>query len=186
MQANRSSSTAHARSPVARAAPRAPAVLLNVHAKRVNASVRAAVEAAVGAENVFLSHDVGAADRIAARVVEDGYRTVFAAGGDGTFVGWVNRIVRQASVQGRPVPRFGILALGTGNAVAGLLGTSARTFLEDLGHFVRGDATEVRRIDLVGCEGRHTPFAGAGADAAFINDYNWLRLRLRGTPFNAF
>lgn len=165
-----------------RPAPTAPAVLLNAHAKRVTPRVRAAVEAAVGRENVFLSRDLADADRIAARVVEAGYATVFAAGGDGTFVGWVNRIAREASAQGRPVPRFGILALGTGNAVAGLLGTSARSFLDDLNRFVRGEAAGARRIDLVDCEGRQTPFAGAGVDAAVINDYNWLRTRLRGTP----
>lgn len=161
---------------------RAPAVLLNAHAKRVTPRVRAAVEAAVGAENVFLSRDLGDADVIAARVVSEGYATVFAAGGDGTFVGWVNRIVREAAHQERPVPRFGILALGTGNAVAGLVGTSSRSFLGDLQRFVRGEAPASRRIDLLECEGRHTPFAGAGVDARVINDYNWLRTRLRDTP----
>jgi diacylglycerol kinase family enzyme len=157
-------------------------VLLNAHAKRVTPRVRAAVEAAVGPENVFMSRDLGDADAIAARVVSAGYETVFAAGGDGTFVSWVNRIVREAGHQRRPVPRFGVLALGTGNAVAGLVGTTSRTFLDDLGRFVRGDAVATRSIDLVDCEGRHTPFAGTGADAAVINDYNWLRLRLRDTP----
>ncbi|MGB8932215.1 MAG: diacylglycerol kinase family protein [Anaeromyxobacteraceae bacterium] len=158
-----------------------PAVLLNAHAKRVNASMRSAIAAAVGAENVFLSRDLADADAIAARVVAAGYATVFAAGGDGTFVGWVNRIVLEAARQRRPVPRFGILALGTGNAVAGLVGTSARTVVEDLVRFVRGGAS-TRTIDLVDCEGRHTPFAGAGADAAVIHDYDWLRHRLRATP----
>jgi len=159
-----------------------PAVLLNAHAKRVTPRVRSGVEALVGAENVFLSGDLGEADAIAARVIAEGYTTIFAAGGDGTFVGWVNRIMGEAARQRRPVPHFGILALGTGNAVAGLVGTSSRTYLGDLGRFVRGEAPRARRIDLVDCEGRHTPFAGAGADAALINDYNWLRLRLRGTP----
>jgi diacylglycerol kinase family enzyme len=166
-------------------ASRAPAVLLNAHAKRVTPRVREAVAEAVGAENVFLSQDLPDADRIAARVVAQGFRTVFAAGGDGTFVGWVNRITREAAKQGRPLPRFGILALGTGNAVAGLVGTTSRSFLPDLHRFVHGQAQATRRLDLVDCEGHHTPFAGAGADAALINDYNWLKTRLRDTPLRA-
>jgi diacylglycerol kinase family enzyme len=159
-----------------------PAVLLNAHAKRVTPRVRAAIATAVGPENVFLSRDLADADAIASQVVAAGYATVFAAGGDGTFVGWVNRISREAARQRRPVPHFGILALGTGNAVAGLVGTTSRTFLDDLGRFVRGEVASTRTIDLVDCEGRHTPFAGAGADAAVIHDYDWLRHRLRATP----
>ena len=34
-----------------------------------------------------------------------------------------------------------------------------------------------RRLDLVTCEGRRTPFAGVGIDAAVLNDYNWLQGR---------
>jgi diacylglycerol kinase family enzyme len=166
-------------------APNVPAVLLNAHAKRVSARVRAAVEATVGPENVFLSRDVAEANAIAARVLSYGYSTVFAAGGDGTFVGWVNRIVCEAGRQGCPVPRFGILALGTGNAVAGLVGTSSDTYLDDLKRFLRGGVSRSLRIDLVDCEGRHTPFAGVGADAALINDYDWLKARLRATPLRA-
>lgn len=169
-----------------RQARRAPAVLLNANAKRITAAVRLAIDTAVGPENVFLTRDPSHADRIAALVVEEGYKTVFAAGGDGTFAGWVNRIVREAERLGRPVPRFGILALGTGNAVAGLVGTSSSSYLEDLKRFVSGRATAVRRMDLVDCEGRHTPFAGAGADAALICDYDWLKGRLRGTPLRSF
>jgi diacylglycerol kinase family enzyme len=160
-------------------------VLLNAHAKRVTGRIRAEIEATVGPENVFLSQNLAEANAIAARVVSSGYSTVFAAGGDGTFVGWVNRIVREAARQRRAVPRFGILALGTGNAVAGLVGTRADTYLDDLRRFMRGGVSRSLRIDLVDCEGRHTPFAGVGADAALINDYDWLKSRLRATPLRA-
>jgi diacylglycerol kinase family enzyme len=160
-------------------------VLLNAHAKRVTEQVRDTVAHAVGFENVFLSRDLPDANRIAAKVVAAGYSTVVAAGGDGTFAGWVHRITTEATRQGRPIPRFGILALGTGNAVAGLVGANARSWRDDLQRLLRGRATATRRLDLVDCEGRHTPFAGAGADAGLINDYNWLRTRLRGTPLHA-
>jgi diacylglycerol kinase family enzyme len=162
------------------------AVLLNAHAKRVTPGVRSAIDALVGPENVFLSQEISHAEAIAACVVDAGYRTVFAAGGDGTFVGWVNRFVAIAERTGRPLPRFGILALGTGNALAAHLGTSAERWLEDLRRYVRGEVTGLRRLDLVDCEGHHTPFAGAGADAAVIGDYDRLRRALRGTPLEGF
>lgn len=183
MFAHRRSTLSPVRDP--RTSPWVPAVLLNAHAKRVTARARAAIEETVGPENVFLSNDVSEANAIAARVVRAGYGTVFAAGGDGTFVGWVSRIVREAERQRRPVPRFGILALGTGNAVAGLVGTGADTWLDDLKKYLRGGCSRTVRVDLVECEGRHTPFAGVGADAALINDYDWLKGRLRGTPLRA-
>lgn len=179
------------RSPATASLPRTgesappPAVLLNAHAKRVTPRVREAIAAMVGPDNVFLSQDVDDADRIAARVVAAGYTTVFTAGGDGTFVGWVNRLTREAARHGLPVPRFGILALGTGNAVAGLVGTTSSSYLEDLRRFLRGGAPHSVRVDLVDCEGRHTPFAGIGADAALIHDYDWLKTRLRGTRLRA-
>jgi diacylglycerol kinase family enzyme len=167
------------------ASPRRVAVLLNAHAKQVTERVRSAVAEAVGAENVFQSRTHAEADAIAVQVVASGYETVFAAGGDGTFVGWINRIVEEAERRGCLTPHFGILALGTGNAVAGLLGTSSRRWLDDLRSFRRGEVRGLRRLDLLECEGRHTPFAGLGADAAVINDYNEIRSALRATPLSA-
>jgi diacylglycerol kinase family enzyme len=75
-----------------------------------------------------------------------------------------------------------VLALGTGNAVAGMVGASPRRHAQDLARFVRGEVGTVRRLDLLTCEGRRTPFAGVGIDAAVLNDYIWLKERLAGTP----
>jgi diacylglycerol kinase family enzyme len=157
-------------------------VLLNANAKAVNDRVREALSSVVPAEHLFCSRCPDEATRIAAEVVERRYRTVFTGGGDGTFVGWVNRIVEAAERRAARPPRFGVLALGTGNAVAGMVGARPRRHAHDLARYLRGEVDRVRTLDLLTCEGRRTPFAGVGIDAAVLNDYNWVRERLAGTP----
>jgi diacylglycerol kinase family enzyme len=157
------------------------AVLLNANAKAVNAQVRRALSLVVPDEHLFLSKSHEEASAIAEEVVSRRYGTVFTGGGDGTFVGWVNRILESAERRAARPPRFGVLALGTGNAVAEMVGATPRRHAQDLARFVRGEGS-VRRLDLLTCEGRRTPFAGVGIDAAVLNDYIWLKDRLQGTP----
>lgn len=157
------------------------AVLLNANAKQVNDRVQEALSDVVSAENLFLSRDSRDASSIADTVLDRGYSTVFTGGGDGTFVAWVNHILDRAETRLAPAPRFGVLALGTGNAVAEMVGARPRSHVEELRRYLRGEVPYCRRIDLVSCEGRRTPFAGVGVDAAILNDYHWLRQRLGGS-----
>lgn len=158
------------------------AVLLNANAKAVNERVRAALSSVVPDEHLFFSTSHAEAAHIAERVVSRRYRTVFTGGGDGTFVAWVNRILEAAERRAIRPPRFGVLALGTGNAVAEMVGARPRRHAHDLARFVRGEVNRVRRLQLLTCRDRRTPFAGVGIDAAVLNDYIWLRDRLAGTP----
>jgi diacylglycerol kinase family enzyme len=50
--------------------------------------------------------------------------------------------------------------------------------VDDLRSYLAGDVPSSRRVDLVTVEGRRTPFAGLGVDAAVLQDYHWLRRRL--------
>ncbi len=159
------------------------AVLLNANAKAVNARVREALSQVVPHEHLFLSTSHEEASAIAEEVVSRRYRTVFTGGGDGTFVAWVNRILETAERRRAHPPRFGVLALGTGNAVAEMVGAAPRRHADDLARYLRGEVGGVRRLDLLTCGGRRTPFAGLGVDAAVLNDYNWIRSRLAGTVF---
>ncbi len=164
------------------AQPSRVAVLLNANAKAVNASVREALSSVVPDEHLFFSTTPAEASHIAEEVVTRRYGTVFTGGGDGTFVAWVNRILEVAERRAARPPRFGVLALGTGNAVAEMVGARPRRHAHDLARYLRGEVDRVRRLDLLTCEGRRTPFAGVGIDAAVLNDYNWVRERLAGTP----
>jgi len=159
-------------------APENIAVLLNANAKQVNLRLHTALSSLVPAANLFLSRDAAEADEIADTVVSRGYETVFTGGGDGTFVSWVNHLLDRAERRRAAVPKFGVLALGTGNAVAEMVGAGRP--VEDLRRYLRGEVPPARRIDLVTCNGRRTPFAGAGIDAAVLEDYNWVRRSLGG------
>jgi diacylglycerol kinase family enzyme len=152
------------------------AVLLNANAKLVSPRVRAALSGLVPADSLFFSRDTDDAHRIADTVMSRGFDTVFTGGGDGTFVSWVNHILDRAETRSAPAPRFGVLALGTGNAVAGMVGAGRP--VDDLRRHLSGEILPARRLDLVSCDGRRTPFAGVGIDAAVLNDYCWLRSRL--------
>ncbi len=158
------------------------AVLLNGNAKHVNEAVRRQLSAVVPDEHLYFSRSHEEANAIAEEVVGRRYRTVFTGGGDGTFVAWVNRILDRAERRAARPPRFGVLALGTGNALAEMVGARTHRHAEDLARFVRGEVDAVRRLDLLTCDGRRTPFAGVGIDAAVLNDYNWVKDRLAGTP----
>ena len=157
------------------------AVLLNANAKQVDARLVRSLERLVPHEDVFLSRSAAEAHAISDAVISRGYDTVFTGGGDGTFVGWVNGIVDSAQRRGAPVPRFGVLALGTGNAVAEVVGSRLEGHETHIAAFASGEARAVRRLDLLTCEGRRTPFAGVGIDAAVLNDYCWLKKQLGGT-----
>jgi diacylglycerol kinase family enzyme len=160
------------------------AVLLNANAKQVNAAVRRDLSSVLPDEDLFFSRSVDDANAIAEEVVARRYRTVFTGGGDGTFVAWVNRILETAERRSARPPRFGVLALGTGNAVAEMVGAEPRRHLKDLARYVRGEVHRVRRLDLLTCQGRRTPFAGVGVDAAILNDYNWVKTQLEDTPLH--
>jgi len=152
------------------------AVLLNANAKQVSPRVRDALSSVVPEGSLFLSRDADEAHRIADTVMSRGLDTVFTGGGDGTFVSWVNHLLDRAESRAAPAPRFGVLALGTGNAVAGMVGAGRP--VEDLRRYLSGEVPGSRRVDLVTVEGRRTPFAGVGVDAAVLEDYNWLKRRL--------
>ncbi len=157
------------------------AVLLNANAKQVTARVRRSLERVVAPRDLFVSRDADEARAIADTVVSRQYETVFAGGGDGTFVGWVNYILDRAERRAAPAPRFGVLALGTGNAMAEVVGARPDGHMADLAAFASGEANRVRQLELLTCDGRRTPFAGVGIDAAVLNDYCWLKARLADT-----
>jgi diacylglycerol kinase family enzyme len=168
-----------------RPSPRPPfAVLLNANARQVDGAVCRSLGALVPPEDLFLSRSEDDAVAIARTVVSRGYETVFTGGGDGTFVSWVNHILDAAQRSSARAPRFGVLALGTGNAVAEVVGTRPSAHVDALAAFLSGEATRLRRLDLLTCEGRRTPFAGVGIDAAVINDYRWVKSWLGATAFS--
>jgi diacylglycerol kinase family enzyme len=148
------------------------AVVVNGNARQVTKDLVEVLDQIVRSGDLFVSRDLGEAERIAHTVVERGYRTVLTGGGDGTFVQMVTRISRLARQAGKPRPRFGLLKLGTGNALAWVLGNQDQRnngVVADLGRLrTEGGSRALRLIDV---EGVLTPFAGLGGDAIALDHY---------------
>ena len=150
------------------------AVVLNKNAKSVNAPVQRAILQLVPADHVFVSESRDHGREIAHEIVDRGFRTVATGGGDGTFVTCVSDIYEYLGTKpDRPdPPRFFVLKLGTGNAVAASFGASSPTReglardLERARH-----APYCRRLPVLEVEGKLSPFAGCGLDARVQFDY---------------
>jgi len=165
------------------------AVLLNANAKRVSSHVHGAIAHVVPPEDIFMSRSVADARVIARKVVRRGYGTVFTGGGDGTFVGFLNEIFDYLAERASTgAPRFGLLKLGTGNALANLIGASRARggIIGDIQRAQAGEVPGIYQLDLVEAEGIRSPFAGLGIDAAIINDYAGLMKRYGGGSFGRF
>jgi diacylglycerol kinase family enzyme len=167
------------------------AVLLNANARRVTEKVVRKLSHVVPEADLFVSRSELDARRIAQTVIERGYPTVFCGGGDGTFMGFANEILRQVEVRSRymPIqaPRFGILKLGTGNGMGALVNASPMRgdkFLEDVLRARAGEVPGYKALDLLMVDGKRTQFAGTGVDGKILNDYIWVKERFAKGPFS--
>ena len=173
------------------------AVLLNANARNVSDGLKQELENFVPPEDLYYSRCFEDARTIARQVLDKGYHTILTGGGDGTFVGYVNCLFEQAqqpsgaTLRGAykllPVPahavelpRFGVLKLGTGNALADYSGASGRRLgvVEDILRARSGEVSIARPLHLLSHEVKRAPFAGLGIDAAVLNDYVSVKDRL--------
>ncbi len=156
----------HREAPLPVTAPRGDkvAVILNKNAKRVGPRVRRRIMDAAPQADVFFTESLEQAQFVARRVVERGYGMVVTGGGDGTVANTQNEVLSNH-------PRFAVLRLGTGNAVADFLG--ARSYLDDLRDL--NDAA-TRPLDMLLLDGeRRSTFAGFGWDAYILNNYERMK-----------
>jgi diacylglycerol kinase family enzyme len=159
------------------------AVVVNGNARQVTDELVDILDQIVQSGDLFVSRSLGEADEIARTIVRRGYPTVLTGGGDGTFVQMVTRIVDQARRAGVRAPRFGLLRLGTGNALAWVLGAQSprhRGVIADLGRLRREGGS--RALHLLEVEGLLTPFAGLGIDAIATHDYASTKDLLSRSP----
>jgi diacylglycerol kinase family enzyme len=164
------------------------AVLLNGNAKRVTDRTRASFSGLLPDENLFYSSNLRDSRAIARRVVDGRYHTVLTGGGDGTFSTFVTHMYTYMQQEGISDyhPRFGVLRLGTGNALAATFGASTfnRENLERELYYAANGAA-IKDLHLIEVEGRKTPFSGLGLDAMILNDYNTVKEMMNGTPLQA-
>lgn len=158
------------------------AVVVNGNAKSVTQEVISTLDQILRGGDLFVSRRLQDARDIAKTLVARGYGTVLTGGGDGTFTVMVTEVVREARRRRRPLPRFGLLRLGTGNAIAWVVGASAakeglaadiERLLEDAGS---------RAVRLIEVEDYIAPFCGVGVDAVVLSDYTSVKKLLSRTP----
>src|ERR1700687_5154704 len=152
------------------------AVLLNANARNVSDALKRELENFVPPEDLYYSRCFDDARTIAREVLDRGYRTVLTGGGDGTFVGYVNCLYEQAQqpagahlrgafkllpipAHAVELPRFGVLKLGTGNAVADFSGASGRRLgvEEDILRARSGEVSIARSLHLLSHDGKRAP-----------------------------
>ncbi len=149
------------------------AVVLNRNAKKVTREVAEMSGELVPPEDLFLSSSAGDSQEIARIIIERGYETVFAGGGDGTVMHLINQLARYPLDR---QPAVGILMLGTGNAMARMV--SSGNLKGDLRTYIRSATREVVPISLLETEGIRCPFTGVGLDAEILNDYRTTKEKL--------
>ena len=159
------------------------AVVVNGNARSVNQEVISTLDQILSGGDLFVSRRLEDASEIARTLVARGYGTVLTGGGDGTFTLMVTEVIREARLQSRPVPRFGMLQLGTGNALAWVVGASkakGKGLAADIQRLLVDAGS--RTIRLIEVEDIIAPFCGLGADAQVLDDYNAVKARLLRTP----
>ncbi len=157
------------------------AVVVNGNAKSVTDEVISNLDEILRGTDLYVSHSLEQAQDIARTVVAKRYGTMLTGGGDGTFTVMVTEVVRAAREAGCVPPRFGYIKLGTGNALAHVVGASGkRTLAADIRRLKEEAGS--RQIGLVEVEGLLTPFCGVGVDAAVLQDYQVVKESLGRTP----
>jgi diacylglycerol kinase family enzyme len=160
---------------------RRSAFLLNANARAVTDELIERLAEIVPAGDLFLSRTLEDAEVFVRTIARRGYGQVFLGGGDGTLVTTLKLMRTVVEAEGLAAPAIGVLKLGTGNAMAKVMG--AQGAVVDASHIVHKGPAKSREVYLLETDdGALTPFAGMGYDGAVLNDYYWLKQRVKGTP----
>lgn len=155
------------------------AVVVNRNARGVDRALVRRLQRIVPPDALFVSNSLAEMSHVARWIVHRRFDVVLCGGGDGTFA----RCVSEVRALTRATPAFGVLRLGTGNALADTLAAPSPTG-EGLSSAVRRAerAESQREISLLRVGECLAPFAGFGADALILRDFNSVRTRLARTP----
>lgn len=140
-----------------------------VNGNRVRGRQRAKL-AALGAR--FTASLAEARDAVREEV-KRGRDLVIFGGGDGTVVMGLTLLAEACRGSGKPEPAVGVLRLGSGNAIAAVVG--AGDPVADLARLLRGDA-RTRSVAMLDVMGVRAPFVGVGIDAQLLEDHAGSRL----------
>ena len=101
---------------------RRSAFLLNANARAVTDELIERLAEIVPAGDLFLSRTLEDAEVFVRTIARRGYGQVFLGGGDGTLVTTLKLMRIVVEAEGLAAPAIGVLKLGTGNAMAKVMG----------------------------------------------------------------
>lgn len=144
-------------------------VVINASSRQVNERLMRLLPEVVPGSDLYVTHLAADATLIARRVLERRYDTLFVGGGDRTFSTLASALLRQGDLAGLPVPRLGLLRLGTTQGLATLVSASGRGgktgLLDDVLRARAGEVPGYRSLDLLEVEGGHALAAGLGLES---------------------
>lgn len=174
------------------------AVLLSRNARGVSEKTISAARETLSSDDVFVTASLEEAAVAARAIVNRGYSIVVSGGGDGTLSAAVTQIcaARRACGEARPLegmPRFVVLPLGTGNAVARYVigpryrkwkgARGVRNALRTLSSLREDNLREISVPALRVDNGTTLCFlGGCGFDSFILDDYRRLRRLVSRVP----
>lgn len=166
------------------AAPRV-AVLLNGNARRVTRKLVKRFSEYMSKDDIFYTETLEQAEQSCQTIYDRQYDLVLTGGGDGTLLNCVTQLHERHKQdgKGRQLPALGVLHLGTGNAMASVLGASQEA-VSDLAYTLNSKGLPIRKHKWVSVNGQITPFAGIGYDSLIINTYKKWKDALANTPLS--
>jgi hypothetical protein len=159
------------------------AAIVNRRAGRVGAATLDALARAVPTGPLVATASLAELEVAAGAVISTAPTLVVLVGGDGSFVRGLAAVTAACAAAGVAVPTIGVLAAGSGNAVARALG--GRPGLDALpARLAAAAVARPRRLPLLAVEGVRAPFCGFGVDATLVADAErvgrWLAARGAG------
>lgn len=149
------------------------AVVLNQNARGMRPEILERLGRLVPERDLYVSSSLEESRAIAGQVMSRSYEHVLFGGGDGTFVRCLADISNEAELRDMPLPRVGVLRLGSGNALADALGASAPTANGLVRDLMRARTQQTgKTLPLLEVDGNLTPFAGCGLDAQILDDFH--------------
>lgn len=169
-----------------KASPKRVAFLLNANAKNVSHKKKESLAKMIPPGDLYFSESLEEAERIIKKIIDDKYSYIFCGGGDGTVVCTINLLNKHtANLPEHQIPLIGVLRLGTGNALARILG--ARSPKEDIKAILSGQSLKPMLISMVETkDGLQAPFAGIGYDGELMNDFEAIKQLAKGSPLQKF
>jgi len=157
------------------------AFIINAHAKQVNEYLLEKLINIIPINDLFYSKSLKDSKKILKFILEQKYTHIISGGGDGTFINNIN-IIKQITHNQHiyNIPKFGVLSLGTGNALATELKTTNP--ITDIHHIITGKNLFVKNFEMIECNNKIiSPFAGLGYDGNVLKNYVKLNKFFKNT-----